>query len=111
MVMEKQNIVQKNNVHPLLYLASADEQGKQWVIRQAQQMRREGIACEVDLLNRSLKAQMREADRQLARYVCIIGQNEIEQRQALLKDMQSGKELPIKLIDIVQELQKLAAPR
>ena len=90
MAMEKQSLPQGEPPHPLLYIAAADEEGKRWALPEALRLRREGIACDADLLGRSLKAQMREADRQGARFVVVVGSREIAAGRAALKPMAGG---------------------
>lgn len=104
MVLEKQNILPLPSLFPTLFIASADEGGRAWAMRQIITLRRAGIHCEADYLGRSLKAQMREADRQRAVYVIVVGENEIRTGQILLKEMASGKERTIELTDLVEAL-------
>ena len=49
------------------------------------------MAAECDTVGRSLKAQMRYADKLGARYTLVIGDNELEAGMARLKDMESGE--------------------
>jgi histidyl-tRNA synthetase len=97
MVMEKQLLFPDGEPHPVLFIASADEQGKRWALEYAQIIRSKGIACEIDLLGRSLKAQMREADRQMAEYVIVVGEAELQSGTVALKQMRTGeaKSVPI----------------
>jgi len=106
-VMEKQGIDTHDPVHPQVFLASADEHGKQWAIQKSLELRQAGIACEIDLLGRSLKAQMREADRQHATVVIVVGEQELKQEQVTLKQMSSGEQLTVKTVDLTSTLQKL----
>jgi histidyl-tRNA synthetase len=57
-----------------------------------QRLRRAGLATEMDYLGRSLKAQMRSADKLGARFVCMIGDDELAQGVAAIKDMRGGTE-------------------
>jgi histidyl-tRNA synthetase len=107
MVMERQSLNTGKELQPHLFIAAADDDGRKWASKTAMQLRRAGISCETDMLGRSLKSQMREADRQLARYVIVIGSNEIEQDKANLKAMSSGEQQEITLSSIVTELRKL----
>lgn len=108
MVMEKQNLDIADPVHPLLFIASADDKGKRWAIETAMAIRRSGIACEFDLLGRSLKSQMREADRQHASYVLIVGTNELLQDAAQLKNMASSEQRTVTLSNLVTELSRIS---
>jgi histidyl-tRNA synthetase len=64
-------------------------------------LREKNIICEMDYLNRSLKAQMKEANRQKAKKVLIIGEDEIKKGKAILKDMESGQQKEIELQKII----------
>ena len=62
-----------------------------------QMLRTEGLCVMMDHEGRSLKNQMKQADRLNARYSLILGENELENREAALKDMQSGEQETIEL--------------
>jgi histidyl-tRNA synthetase len=80
-----------------IFLVGLDEPSRQWAFLKAQELRRNGIGAEVDYLERSVKAQMREANRQQAQYVAVIGENELKTKSAKLKHMQTGEETAVSL--------------
>ena len=53
-----------------------------------------GISAERDLCDRSLKAQMKYADKIGARYTMVIGDDELAAGTANLKNMQTGEQIP-----------------
>jgi len=110
MVMEKQGIQSSEDVRPQVYIAAADQQGKRWAIEKAFELRRAGISCDTDMLDRSLKAQMREADRQHAEAVIVVGEHELRQQQVTLKRMSSGGQTAIPTQDLVTELGRIFHP-
>lgn len=55
-------------------------------------LRADGLSVETDILNRSLRQQMRYADRRGARLVAVIGPDELESGQLKLKVMSTGQE-------------------
>ncbi len=63
-----------------------------------QSLRDQGLSVETDYLRRSLKAQMREANKLGAKQVIVIGDTEIESGKAVVKDLATGKqtEVPLK---------------
>ena len=63
--------------------------------------RRNGISCEIDFLERSLKSQMREADRQKAEFVIIIGENELRNDHVSVKNMKTGNQTIVMIKDLV----------
>ncbi|MCF6237457.1 MAG: histidine--tRNA ligase [Candidatus Marinimicrobia bacterium] len=54
--------------------------------------RDQGLSCDADALRRSMKAQMREANRQGARFVAILGEDEFSQGVVQLKNFESGEQ-------------------
>jgi histidyl-tRNA synthetase len=62
--------------------------------------RHAGLQAQLELAGRSLKGQLRHADRIGARYVAIIGDNGV----AKLKDMQSGEEHETSVGDVIPEI-------
>lgn len=101
MVMEKQGAAgSAENTAPAgpdLFLAAADDAGRSWAMAQLMPLREAGIAVEADFLGRSLKAQMREADRQGARFVVVVGQNEAASGKGTMKEMAGGGQTPVEL--------------
>lgn len=68
--------------------------------RLALDLRQRKIAVDYDHMGRSLKAQMKYADKLSARYTLVLGDNEIESGSARIKDMQSGEQTDVKLCEI-----------
>lgn len=64
-------------------------------------LRREGIIVETDYMDRSLKAQMKYANKIGAKNTVIIGMNEINEKQVNVKNMETGEEKAVKINEIV----------
>ena len=75
---------------PDVFFVSLGDDAIRRTFSMAQTLRELGMTVGLDLKGRSMKAQMREANRQGARFVLIIGQNELEIETARVKDMESG---------------------
>lgn len=73
-----------------IFIASIGEEAQQKAFELAQQLRAKGIGVEIDYMQKSLKAQLKRADRINASKVLIIGENEIKNKTILLKDMYDG---------------------
>jgi histidyl-tRNA synthetase len=80
---------------PDVFIAALGEEAEAWVFRTTQQLRQDGLHVALDLKGRSLKAQMREANRQNAPYTLIIGGNELEAQEATVKEMESGEQFDV----------------
>jgi len=64
-------------------------------------LRNNGISCEIDYEKKSLKAQMRAADSIGAKFVLIIGEDEIAKGEAILRDMKTKEQAPIRFEDTI----------
>lgn len=105
MVLQKRDENNGAETGPTLFIATLDEMTRAWAFIQANQLRSKGIAVEVDYLTRSLKAQMREANRQQVKYVIVIGENELKSGEAKLKNMSDGTEATVRLNELAAALQ------
>ncbi len=108
MVLEKKGAAKNIDVKPVLYIAAADDISREWIISTTMELRAKGIAVESDFLRRSLKAQMRDADRQQAAFVIVVGQHERESGKAALKNMQTGEQKEIILKNIATQFSQAA---
>ncbi len=71
-----------------------------------QTLREANVQCITMYENRSFKAKMKEANKQKARYVIIIGENEVKSQKYVLKDMQNSTQEYLSLSEIIQYLHK-----
>jgi len=69
-------------------------------------LRNNGISCEIDYEKKSLKAQMRGADSMGAKFVLIIGEDEIVKGEAVLRDMKTKEQASIKFNDIISKIKE-----
>ncbi|MGA7160353.1 MAG: histidine--tRNA ligase [Bacteroidota bacterium] len=106
MVLEKTGSTETAEVNPELFIAAADEASRQWVISTTMELRAKGVAVESDFLRRSLKAQMRDADRQQATFVLVVGQQELNSGKAGLKNMRTGERKEVVLKEIAAEFSR-----
>ncbi len=68
------------------------EEGPAAVLELAEKLRQEGLKVEIDTLRRSVKAQMREANRKGARFAAFFGPEERGQNKVRLKNLRTGNE-------------------
>lgn len=89
---------------PDVFMVALGEAATSWVFREAQRLRREGLSVGLDLKGRSMKAQMREADRQNAPFTVIVGENELEAGLVQLKDMRTGDQIELPSQEVIDYL-------
>ena len=91
---------------PDVYIATMGDEALKKGNLLCSQLRQKGLACEQELLERSLKAQMREAGRIKARYVVLIGENEISKGLVTLKDMDQHQQAEVAFDELVNNVPK-----
>jgi histidyl-tRNA synthetase len=74
------------------YLIGLDNESRTLLVHLASEMRSKDISVDLDYAGRSMKAQMREANKLNARYVVIVGESERESGAAVVKDMSKGSQ-------------------
>ena len=84
---------------PTLYIASLGERAMIKGLEITERLRADGKYAECDVVGRSLKAQMKYANKKGARYTLIIGDSEVEAGVAQLRDMESGEQREVSLDD------------
>ena len=80
---------------PDVFLVALGDEAARWAFAQAQRLRQAGLRVALDLKGRSMKAQMREANRQKAPYTVIVGDQELAQRRAQVKAMATGEQTDV----------------
>ena len=88
---------------PVLYIAPMGNKARAKAMALVNQLRASGLYAECDICGRSLKAQMKYADKIGARYTLIIGDSELETGKAQLKDMSNSTQEEIE-IDAICEI-------
>lgn len=69
------------------------------LISLSSKLRRENISCDYDYLNRSVKAQMREANKYNAKFVVFVGGDEYKRGELNVKNLSNGEQQLIKIED------------
>ncbi|MBN1404931.1 MAG: histidine--tRNA ligase [Candidatus Omnitrophica bacterium] len=87
-----------------LFLVCMNDKASQEAFYILHKLRLRGISCDMDYSTKSLKAQMRYADKIKAGFVIVIGENELTSRQGMLKNMKTGDQKQITLDKIAESL-------
>ena len=89
---------QAEDLRPAVCVVTVDDTARPWALAVADVIRCDGLSVDLDFEGRSLKSQMKRANRIGAAFVVIVGADEVAAAQAKLKDMETGQErtLPVK---------------
>lgn len=101
LLMEAQGCEFPEAEKPDLFIVALGEKATLKAVEIAKDMREEGFSALLDLNQRSVRAQMKYADKLGAKFNVVIGDNEVEAKTAKLKNMQTGEETEINLDNFV----------
>jgi histidyl-tRNA synthetase len=90
---------------PTVFVVCAAETLQPEAFRLATAWREAGIAVEIDLMGRSFRAQMRQADRLQARYVAVLGPDEAARGAVSVRDMRTGNQEEVDATGVVAWLE------
>ncbi len=107
-IMSKNNpeLAEKIEKNIKVFIAYIGENANIYATKLTRSLRKSGIYAEKDIMERSLKAQFKYADKKKAEYVLTIGDNEIETGKANLKDMKTGEAKEVLISEINRYLLK-----
>jgi histidyl-tRNA synthetase len=100
MEMEAQEITIEKKSPVQLYLASMDAKAAAYAAKLAFSLRKAGIGCECDLMNRGFKAQLKYAGKGATPNLLVIGEEEVTTGKAQIKRLSDGMKLDVDLNDI-----------
>ena len=86
-----------------LYIVPMGDQAVEKALQMTAVLKQDGSAAQTDVMGRSLRAQMKYADKIGARFTMVIGDNELEKGEAVLKNMKSGEKITMQLDDSFAE--------
>ncbi|MFP4660747.1 MAG: histidine--tRNA ligase [Halanaerobiales bacterium] len=89
-----------------LYITTIGENAKKSAFKYIYQLRESGLKTEIDYLDRSVKSQMKAADRMNATFTIILGEDELSSGKATIKNMKTGEQEEILLENLVEIMQK-----
>lgn len=99
LLMDKQGLPFPEREKCSLYIATMGEKASFKAASIASVLRREGVEVQFDVVGRSVKAQMKYANKLGAAFTVVIGDSELESGIVRLKNMESGEENEVALED------------
>lgn len=103
-----ENTGKLNAVEPKtdVYIAPLGENASKKALSITNGLRTAGLSAETDLMNRSLKAQMKYADKIGAKYVVVVGDDELTAGEVTVKNMADGSGEKVQIDKIAEYVAK-----
>lgn len=89
-----------------LFVAALGKQARGKVLPWIRDLRRMDFSVQMSYSDAGLKAQLKQADRLNARFVIIVGENELEKKELILRDMETHEQENVPLDNVVESIAK-----
>ncbi|MBR2760315.1 MAG: histidine--tRNA ligase [Solobacterium sp.] len=103
---EEEGWTPKNSEKAQVYVISLGEVGSV-PLKIAETLRKEGIAAEVNLVGRSLKAQFKSAERNGAEVIVIVGESELKEGKVNIKNSRDGQQFTVALEELITKTKEM----
>ncbi len=95
--LEKEGVELEQKKPIQLYVGILGKEAKAKAYKLVNEMRSNNVVVETDYMDRSVKAQMKYANKLGAKYTVIIGSQELEENKAKIKNMENGEQVELSL--------------
>ncbi len=104
-VMASQKLLPEPGKELDIYIAAIGHDAQKKALQQVFELRKSGISAETDLSGKSLKSQLKTADGLGARYVLIIGEDEMKKGSFSLRNMKTAQQKEIRMEELYREIE------
>ena len=104
LALEKQNLLPDFNDGSDVFILQFGEVTESVAFNLMSQLRANGLKAEMDFSGRSFKAQMKQANKLNAKYVIIVGEDEVTQNVVTLKNMANSQQEVVAVENIIDKL-------
>ena len=106
LVLESLNLIPENDECPDIFIANIGEKADLFVQKLVFDLRNGGVSAERDYLCRSVKAQMKYANKTGAKFSAVIGDDDIEKGSVSVKNMETGETADVAFADLADYIKK-----
>lgn len=104
LALDAENIDIREIICPDVYVFSAEDEQKPYVLSLSNDLRLAGFNVEIDYNGKNFKSNFKQADKVNARYIIIIGEEEVESKLLTVKNNETKEEYKVKLDKIIEFL-------
>ncbi|MBR4696417.1 MAG: histidine--tRNA ligase [Selenomonadaceae bacterium] len=104
LALEKQDLLPERKPAADIFVVALGEEARVPGFRLLQKLREAGLCADMDYSGRSMKAQMKQANRSGARFAAILGEDEIKESVVMLKDMEKSEQQKMAIDEMMEKL-------
>ena len=106
--LELQNLIPKFDNKIDVFIVAVGNEAESCAFKLMIKLRRENLIVSMDFSRRSMKAQMKQAGKSNARFALIIGEDEVKNKTAALKNLSTSEQTVISIDEIVEKVKVLS---
>lgn len=84
-----------------VYIVTLGDEARKWGVKNLPKLREKGLSATMDYKGRSMKAQMKDANRENARFALIVGENELKEGKLTFRNMTESDESSLTFEEIL----------
>ena len=107
LALEKQNLLPEPAVDPSVFVVALGDAAKVEAFKIVQSVREHYIPCEMDGQGKSMKAQLKYANKINAKYVIILGDDELARKEAIIRFMDTSEQETVSLDTVAERITSL----
>ena len=107
LALEKQNLLPEPTIEPAVFVVALGEAAKLEAFKICQTLRSAYITAEMDGQGKSMKAQLKYANKIHAKYVIILGDDELAKQEAIIRFMETSEQETVPLASVSERISSL----
>lgn len=107
LALEKQDLLPKPEEEKKAYIVALGEAARQKAFAMVTALRSMNCQVAMDVENKSMKSQLKHANKIHAKYVIIVGDDELQRGEAVLRFMDTSEQETIALADVIDKISSL----
>ena len=107
LALEKQNLLPEPTVEPSAFVVALGDAAKVEAFKICQKLRSLDIPVEMDGQGKSMKAQLKSANKINAKYVIILGDDELVRKEAIIRFMDTSEQETVSLNTVAERITSL----
>lgn len=89
-----------------VYIVTLGDEARKWGLSKLPELRNRNISATMDYMGRSMKAQMKDANRENAQYALIVGGNELSEGKFTLRNMKESEEESLSFEEVLERFKR-----
>ena len=107
LALEKQNLLPESVIEPSVFVVALGDAAKVEAFKICQTLRNDYVTVEMDGQGKSMKAQLKYANKINAKYVIILGDDELANKQAIIRFMETSEQETVALESVSERITSL----